>query len=57
MNHKKKIVHVNSLKKAYAPEILKPKQELEAPKKRIIRVFQSQKSKTKKIDELVPFLY
>ena len=35
MNHKKQIVHVNRLKKAYDPEIWKPKQEPEAPKKRI----------------------
>ena len=35
LNHKKQIVHVNRLKKAYDPEIWKPKQEPEAPKKRI----------------------
>ena len=34
MNHKKQVVHVNRLKKAYDPEIWKPKQEPEAPKKR-----------------------
>jgi len=35
MNHKKQIVHVNRLKKAYDPEIWKPKQEPEEPKKQI----------------------
>jgi len=34
MNHKKKTVHANRLKEAYDPEILKPKQEPEARKKR-----------------------
>jgi len=35
MNNKKQIVHVNRLKKAYDPEIWKPKQEPEILKKRI----------------------
>ena len=35
MNHKKQTVHANRLKKAYDPEIWKPKQEPETPKKRI----------------------
>ena len=35
MNHKEQVVHVNRLKKAYDPEIWKPKQEPEAPKERI----------------------
>jgi len=39
MNYKKKVVHVNRLKKAYDPKIWKPKQELEAPKKRINKRF------------------
>jgi len=57
INHNKQVVHVNMLKKAYDPEIWKPKQEPEAPKKRINRDSQNQKTKTKKIYELVPFLY
>jgi len=39
MNHKKQVVHVNGLKKAYDPEIWKPKQEPEAHKKRINKRF------------------
>ena len=39
MNHKKQIVHVNRLKRAYDPEIWKPKQEPKAPKKRINKRF------------------
>jgi len=35
MNHKKQIVHVNRLKKAYDPDIWNSKQEPDAPKKRI----------------------
>ena len=38
-NHKKQILHENRLKKAYDPEIWKPKQEPEAPKKRINKRF------------------
>ena len=37
MNHKKQIVHVNRLKKAYDPEISKPNQEPETVKKWIIK--------------------
>jgi len=39
MNHKKQIVHVNRLKKAYDPDIWKPKQEPKAPKERINKRF------------------
>jgi hypothetical protein len=39
MSHKKQVVHVNRLKNAYDPEIWKPKQEPEAPKKRINKRF------------------
>jgi len=39
MNHKKQIVHLNRLKKAYDPEIWKSKHEREAPKKRINKRF------------------
>jgi len=39
MNHKKQIVHVNRLKKAYDPEIWKSKQEPEASKKQINKLF------------------
>ena len=39
MNHKKEIVHGNSLKKVYDPKIWKPKQEPEIPKKRINKRF------------------
>ena len=35
MKHNKQVVHINRLKKAHDPEIWKPKQEPEAPKKRI----------------------
>jgi len=34
MNHKKQVIHVNWLKKAYNPEIWKPKPKQEIPKKR-----------------------
>ena len=39
MNHKKQVVHVNRLKKAYDPEVWKIKQEPEAPKKRLNKRF------------------
>ena len=39
MNHKRQVVHVNRLKKAYNPEIWKPKQEPEAPKKQTFKRF------------------
>lgn len=39
MNHKRQVVHVTRLKKAYNPEIWKPKQEPEAPKKQAYKRF------------------
>jgi len=39
MSHKRQVVHVTRLKKAYNPEIWKPKQEPEAPKKQAYKRF------------------
>jgi len=57
MNRKKKIVHVNRLKKAYDPEIWKPKQEPEAGKKGINRRFPKSENQDEEDILIVPFLY